>query len=743
MIFYAKYIKATLLPPADSPTENTAPRFRKHFSLPQAPVSATLHCAGLGIGYFYINGKPVSEDLFTAPASNYNKTVWYSSYDVTPLLNGGSNVLCAIVGNGFYNETHESTWGHNRVHWRDVPKLIAQLEVTLPDGEHFRLESDGTWRCTQQGPYLYNALRSGEVYDARLREPDWAEADFDDSAWSFAYEDPVPPLGVLRECTCVPIREFETYIAEKVLEVDGGYVFCFPQNISGYVKLRTGSLKSGQEITIRYAEDIDESGNLTYFSADPRTFYPGADYACNRFIANGEDFTWKPRFSYYGFRYVFVTGLTQAPEKDMVQAVFVHQAIPRKAQFACSDPKLMRLYKMGIYATWSNMFYMPTDCPTREKMGWTNDAQASTEQFLLDFQCEDVLRKWYQDIMDAMREDGEMPGVVPTCGWDYEDFYGMYYNGPTSSGVLFEIPWQIYRHTGKTDLLIDALPYFQRHLARLRFMARKTGFIDYGLCDWAGPWEACNASPVPAHCTNTLLQIKFLRITALAQTFAGQDPKQTLLEEQDVTKRFLETYFREDGRMIYHEQCSLSMSLVLDVYPNREVIEQQLVEVLQRDRCHLSCGMLGVQYLYDALVKAGRPDLAWAVLNAEDFPSYLSWITERDATTFCETFDVDNSQNHHMFTCVLAWMLKTLSGVHPTEPGYANCRIAPWLPDSLTWSDVSIDVPQGTVRVRWEKQEGAVQLQITLPEGMQAQLDLYGETTALTAGENTVVRNLQ
>ena len=376
-------------------------------------------------------------------------------------------------------------------------------------------------------------------------------------------------------------------------------------------------------------------------------------------------------------------------------------------------------------------------------MGWCNDAQASTEQFLVDFRCEDVLRKWYQDILDAMREDGEMPGVAPTCGWDYDAFFGNYYNGPTSSGVLFEIPWRIYQQTGKADLLIAALPYFQRHLARLRFMSRETGFIEYGLPDWAGPWEACNASPVPANCTNTLLQIKFLRITALAQTLAGQDPTEIQLEEQRVTKRFLETYFREDGRMIYHEQSSLSMSLVLDVYPNREVAAQQLIEVMERDHCHLSCGMLGVQYLYDALVKINRPDLAWAVLNAKDFPSYLSWITERDATTFCETFYVDHSQNHHMFTCVLAWMLKTLSGIVPTEPGYASCRIAPWLPDSLTWSDVSMDVPQGTVRVRWEKVEGAVQLQITLPENMQAQLDLFGEVTALTAGENTVVRNYQ
>lgn len=727
------YIKATNLPPRDSVSENTAPRFRKGFCLEEMPTEAKLHCAGLGFGYFYLNGKAVTEDLYTAPISDYHKTVWYCSYDVLDLLQQGENMLAAILGNGFFNETHYSLWRYHDAAWRDVPKLIAKLELTFADGRKQEISSDGSWRCTEASPYLFNALRSGETYDARLEEPGWNNIGFDDSAWQNAVVDTNAPKGVLRHCLCEPIREFETYQPARVIKHEDSYVFCFPQNISGYVRLRTGSLTAGQTVVLRYAEGLGEDNHITYYDIQDKIprFYHDMRYAYAEFTANGEDFIWTPKFTYYGFRYVEVTGLTQEPPADFLEAVFVHQAIDRKAEFSCSDWRLTRLYQMGIYATWSNLFYQPTDCPSREKMGWGNDAQASAEQFLLNFQSVNLLKKWYQDVLDSIREDGAVPCVIPGSGFGYNHM-----TGPICSGVLFEIPWQLYWQMGDDSLLCGNTEAFKAHLRHIASNADQQGMLDYGLCDWAGPWEDNSRSPVPSKCTNTLLYIKFLRMTAFACERIGEDASQLRQEEKRITQRFIDVYFDPDGKMNLPYQCALGMCVALDVYPDLEVISRQLVESVEESNRHINCGMLGVQYLYKALEKIGRTDLAYAIVTAEGYPGYFSWIDERDATTLCEAWIPEGSQNHHMFSNLLVWMMRTLAGIRPAAPGYAQCVIQPYFPKNLDSCDAKAETPYGTVAVHWEKLGNTVRLEITVPEQMKAQAEVFKTIYPLAVGKN-------
>lgn len=729
MLSHAKYIKANNRPAENSSIQNPAPRFRKVFTLPGDPVAAQLYCTGLGIGYFYLNGKPVAGDLFTAPVSAYHKTVWYCGYDVTGMLVNGDNVLAAELGNGFYNETFKTAWDFDKAPWRDIPKLIARLVVTMEDGSTWELVSDGSWKCREESPWLFNSLRSGEHYDARLEEPGWTELSFDDREWLPVCEDPCPPTGVLRLCECEPIREFENYVPERIFRREDAWVFCFPKNISGYVRVNAKSLHRGQKIVIRYAEDLNAAGELEYFNFYPHQ-YPETQYATMSFIANGEDVVWTPKFSYYGFRYVEVLGLEEEPPENLLQAVFVHQDLEVRGVFACSDAKLNRLYDMGIRASQSNMFYGPTDCPTREKLGWCNDTQASMEQFLINFKSEKFWRKWFQDVLDAQREDGELPGIVPTSGWGYE--WG---TGPISTGVLFELPWRVYQYTGDNSLIYMGKEAFLKHLAYIRTRANQKGFPDYGLCDWAGPWETNESSPVPRTCTNALLYIRCLRITALSLEAMGEDTQELKTEEARVTDLFLREYFTADGKMIYPYQTALSMCMVLEVYPDKDVLSHQLVEVIHRDNCHINCGMLGIQYLYDALECIGRQDLAYAIVTAEGFPSYFSWIDQRDATTLCETWRYGESQNHHMYSNVLAWMMKTLGGIRPESPGFADCVIKPYFPKALDWCQVCQNTVQGEISVAWERNKEGIQIKVFLPKGIRARLCAACGVTNLTAGE--------
>ncbi|MBE7031266.1 MAG: hypothetical protein E7409_07595 [Ruminococcaceae bacterium] len=698
--------------------KNDAPLFRRSFTVSGEVVRATLACTGLGYGYFYINGKAVAPDRLTAPVSNYTKTVWYTEYDVTALLNEGENVAAAILGNGLYNEALSNPFNFYKAEWRDKPKMIFSLTIEYADHTEI-VESDAQWKCTDISPVVYNQLRSGEYYDARLYQKGWNEVGFDDSSWQNAVMDDTPPTGVLRKCECEPICEFKVYSPIEVrCTGEGRYLFRFEQNMSGYIALRTGSLSRGQTLTIRYAEAIKEDGSLDFHKMDDPYYYPESRFATDEFTADGEDFVWSPRFTYHGFCYIQIEGLTEEPASDLVSAVFVHQAIEQRTEFSCSDERLNQLFHMGIYSTWSNMFYMPTDCPTREKMGWGNDTQSSIEQFLIDFGAEKVMTKWFTDICDSLREDGAVPAIIPTGGWGFE--WG---TGPTTSGVLFELPAQVYRYTGDDSLLIAGLPYFERHLEYIISRTDENGLINYGLCDWAGPWDHPEGSPTPLECSNMLLYIKFLRITEFAAQRAGnaEAEKRAATELARATKLVLDTYFNDLGAMNVPHQCALSMVIMLDICPDLEVAGKQLVEAVERDNRHLNCGMVGLRYLFRALDKIGRSDLAYAIVTAEGSPSYMEWVTERKATTLCELWHNDWSQNHHMYSEVLAWMVKTIGGINNGAPGFKKCIIRPYFAPELDWCRVQEKTLNGTVSAYWRREDGKVLLDITVPEGMEAE----------------------
>ena len=736
MFSNAKYLKAYRPLSMDTPLDTGAPRFRRRFVLSEKPVRAEVCYAGLGYGYFYLNGKSVTPDLFTAPVSDYTKTVWYNRYDVTDLLQTGDNVAAAILGNGWYNEAIDSVWGHYKAHWRDVPKLIFQLEMTFADGRKETVVSDGAWVCTDQSAYLYNALRSGETYDARLEEPGWNGVGFDDSGWKPAQIVDNPNTGILRECTCQPIREFEVYDPIRVTQYGDRWIYEFPQNISGYVRLHTGSLLRGQRVTIRYAEDCHEDGTLELFGSAGLCRRPGLSrYAYNDYISDGTEEIWSPKFSYFGFRFVEVTGLVQTPPKDFLQAVFVHQDVSRTTSFCCSDYRLNQLYHMGIFASWSNMFYMPTDCPTREKLGWGNDTQSSTEQFVMNFDSVPFLKKWYQDILDAMHEDGALPAIVPSPGWGYTEMY----TGPNSNGALFEIPWQIYQYTGDKTLLCAHLPEMRKYLQYVRSRQNEQGLIEYGLPDWGGPWDRYEWSPTPVACSDTLLYIKFLKYAQKAAELAGEDASDLKQEEQRITQLFLSHFFTEEGTMTVEHETGLSMALMLDVYPNREVIANQLVATVEQNDRHLDFGMLGVRYVFDALEKIGRNDLAYAVATAAGYPGFFHWITERNATTMCENFRFQDSQNHHMFSCVLVWVMKNLGGIRPAAPGYTKCVIRPYFPANLSYCNAYQDTVLGRVSVDWKRTGDGIALTVSLPEGMEGQIEYNGEIHSVKTGNQRLL----
>lgn len=687
------------------PYENPSVIFYREFDVSEMPKSAALYVCALGIGYTYINGRKISEDLFPCPPSDYEKTLWYNTYDVTRNLRNGKNTIAVLCGNGFLSEDMFNTWDSHTAAWRDHPKLALMLDL---DGVAV-VKTDESWLCTLDTPYLMNRYRMGVIYDSRLPLP--CEEDFSAEGYKPVVIDPRAPKGVFRAVECEPIREIEYLEPVAIYQrADGARVWDFGYNSSGYVRLKVKA-KSGNTVTLTYSEEIYEDTLTPKMNGNER-FYPEGEFAVERFICNGKETVWSTLLSYYGFRYVTVQ--TDDPEADIsLTGAFVHQAVKRTGFFECSDPFLNKLFECGIRSTQSNLFHMPTDCPTREKYGWLNDAQASAEQILTNFSAQKVLDRWLYDICDALDDEKGLPGIVPTHGWGYN--WG---NGPVSDGSLFEQPYRIFLHTGDRAPLVRALPYFRRYFKFVATREDERGYIDFGLHDWANPED--NIEKTPHQLINEIYRVKFYRIALLAARLAGEDESEFKEGAERSRKKMIRDYFDGDGRCTVNEQTAVAMLIYHGVYTSFDALSAQLKALVEGNGFRHDCGMVGLRHLYMALSECGLQEHAMRVITASEYPCYRKWLDE-GATCLWEKWHREESKNHQMYSDVISWLIKTAGGICPdeSEPVYRSVTVDPYFFEGLDYVSARVKTVNGEVAVRWERLDGGIELSVTAPcEGL-------------------------
>ncbi len=712
-MFNAKFIKSK---ENFIKTESIAPIFRRKFTL-KSFADAKLKVCGLGFGYFYLNGKIITEDLFTAPVSTYENLVWYNVYDVTELLKEGENVLAVILGNNFFNENFDSHWHNNNASFRDNPKLALELIV---DGETF-LSSDESFKTLSNSFVIYNELRSGETFNAQLYDENWKTLNFDDSKWGNAVFDNSGFCPERKECLCPPIREIQELEYQKVIKVDKGYVLDFGVNISGYMKIYFNG-KEGQEIKLSHSEEIYENGELKLNGLN--ILYTTVDFQVDRYICGKKNYVWSPKFTYHGFRYVLVEGLEEIPKKSDFKAVFVHQLIERNTTFECDNELFNKIYNAGIRSSYSNMHYALTDCPTREKFGWMNDAQASAEQLCINFKMNGFFEKWVQDIFYSMREDGAIPAVVPSFGYGFN-------HGPVADGALFEIPYKMYLYYGNKEFLIKSLPYFEK-------------YFDYFISDksdtkyWLGDWDGFNNRLVDTVFIREFYVQKFSHIINLAcKLKTGKDSEKYLKYYGLSRKNLLKNYI-VDGKCILNEQTPVAMLITLKLTDNKE-LSKQLITLIEKAGCRFACGMLGYQYIFDALTVVNQTEYIYKSLTSSGIPSYKEWFSN-GATTLWETWKdsgFTDSRNHHMYSEVIGWFIKGLLGVNINEENiaYENLNLTPNFIKELNSVKGKVETGYGVIGISWERKEDKIYYTVKVPNG----LSVYYNSQKLTSGENTFI----
>jgi alpha-L-rhamnosidase len=704
---------------------NPAPLLRRAFTLNKKVTRARAYICGLGYYELRINGRKIGDHLLDPGYTRYDKRDLYVTYDVTDSLRKGKNAIGVILGNGWYNVHTLAVWDFHKAPWRSAPKLLMQLQIQYADGTTETIATDAQWK-TSTGPLTFDSIYSGQTYDARLEKPGWDEAGYNDVGWDAAIQ-VEPPKGQLAAQMMPPITADKLIKPKKITEPRPGvFVFDFGQNFAGFAELNLSSHLSGKfqtssPIVLRYSERLARDGMIDRVDIDKhvlkldtnQTFQTDTYVFDSAYRLRSTLHT--PRFCYHGFQYVELTGYPGKPPLDALRGVFIHSAVPPVGEFECSNPLLNKIWRAALWSYLSNLQGIPTDCPHREKNGWTGDAHLAAEQGLFNFDSAAVYTKWINDLADEQRPTGELPGIVPTSGWGYK--WG---NGPAWDSAFELIPFYLYEYCNDTQILTEHYEGLKRYVDYLTTKA-KDGTVSIGLNDWA-PWE----TKTPAEITSSAYYFRDAQIVSVAAKLAGkeEESKQYSALAQSIKAAFNQKFYHPDTGLYGNgSQTALSCALYQGLVEatNKETVLSNLVAAVERRNGHIDTGILGAKYLLNALLENERADVAYRIITQTNQPGW-GWWFEQGATTLWEQWNGTESQNHIMFGDISAWFYKALAGINPDldTPGFKHIIIRPHIVGDLTSARATYNSVRGRIVSDWKVENGNFHLKVTLPPNTTA-----------------------
>lgn len=692
-----------------------APLLRTEFPIKGTIKRARAYVCGLGYYELRINGEKIGDHLLDPAYTDFDKRVVTVTHDITAALKSGDNAIGVILGNGWYNVQTKAVWNFDQAPWRSAPKLLLRIEVDTTDGKRRTLVSDGSWR-TADGPITFNNIYSGETYDARLEQPGWDTSGFDDAKWDKA-QVVNPPKGELVAQAMPPIRATKIFAPKSVKEVKPGvFVFDLGQNISGVPKLNISG-PAGTEISMKCSDMLNEDGTVDLRDVGKHIRSHDGRSQTDVYILKGEGReTYTPRFTYHGFQWVEVTGAPGLLDANTIEGVFIHTDVKQSGTFECSNPLINQILELACWSYLGNMHSIFTDCPQREKNGWTGDAHLAAELGLFNYDAATVYRKYMQDVGDAVLPGERLSVIVPNSGWGLN--FGPHF-APAWDAVLFEIPWTVYEFTGDTLILKDHYEQMKTYMAFIQTKA-KDGIIEES---FLGDWMPSKTS-TPETVTSTLCYYRDADIISKVAGFLGEEADQkefaNLAAKIAVAfnKKFLDP---ETGIYANASQTALAGPLFFGVTAekDREKVIGKLLESIKASNDHIDAGILGSKYIPNVLMDSGHTDVAYRMASQRTEPSWGWWI-EQGATTMWERWDGQESRNHIMFGDIAAWMYKALAGIRIGAPGFRHVIIEPHPVGDLTFAKATIDTLRGPITSDWKLNGRTLQLDVSIPANTTA-----------------------
>lgn len=713
-----------------------APLLRTSFTLDRDVARARIYASGLAYLDLSLNGGPVSDAVLDPALTDYSRTVFYRTHDVTTRLRRGENVLGAELGSGHYDSaTRTWDWGWDQAEWRGTPRLRLELHIVHTDGSTRVIRSDDTWRVSVDGPRRYDSYYLGETYDARRASAGWDRPGFDASAWRRARVVD-GPAGRLRAQPQEPIRVVATRPAHPPSQpVRGVFVHDTGQNLAGWARIRVRA-PAGTAIEIFYSEKLRPDGRA---SDDTGFALVGGRLQTDYYIAAGRgEEDWAPRFSYKGFQYVQLSAPGGAPLPDdvsveVVEVEQVRTALRATSTFESTDALLNRIHGNTRWAIESNLHGIVTDTPIYEKNPWTGDAQLSAGVIATLFDAERFYAKLAIDMADAQTDTGEVPLLAPS-----NENYG--YVGkpafkpadccgatPAWDAFWFVVPWEAWRHYGDRRMLERTFPLMQRYLDDWipRWTSRDGDRFAHTLTAGLGDWDPPDGTPTSNALASTAY---YAHMTAIARDAARVLGRTGDAERYDrlvtaIRADFNARFLSADG--VYRDkpgdaftQTAQVLPLAFDLVPaaaRTRLLARLAADLRERDG-NARVGILGARYLLPLLARDGYADLAYTVATQTDYPSWGYWIDELGWTSLGEFWEASSrSRSHHFFGTILHWMYEELAGVRALEPGYARIEFRPEMPASLEQATMTYDTVRGTVAGGWRRAGSGIELDVTVP----------------------------
>lgn len=705
-----------------------APYFRRIFEVNDNVKCAKIQICGLGFYELHINGTDITKGFLAPYRSNHDHYIYVDEYDVSSQMKQGKNVIAVLLGNGMQNPSGGSIWDFDKAAWRSSPQVSFELHLEYEDGEQEVIISDKMTK-TAASPILYDDLHLGEYYDARKELEGWDTVAYNDSCWEFA-KSVTAPRGEARIGEAEPLKIRQEIQPISITECDGGYIYDFGINTAGVCRLTIEDSTEGQKVLLQHFEVL----------VHEKPFFDGIrfNYMGNHdpfqediyYCSGKKEESYTPHFTYHGFRYVYVTGIKPEQAKpSLLTCLEICTDLKTAGSFTCSDEIANRIQEATVRSDYSNFHYFPTDCPQREKNGWTADAALSAEQMLLNLTPEKSYREWMRNIYKAMNEKGQIPGIIPTTGWGYD--WG---NGPAWDNVIVYIPYYTYKYRGDRTILEECATPLMKYLTYLYTRLDEHNLVEYGLGDWCQAKKIGADFDTPLVVTDTIMTIDIARKAQFIYEVLGMQEQQTYAKAlaDKVTMAFREHLIDKESLIVKGDtQTAQAMALYYGMFTEEEqpVAYAHLLKQIEREDEHMAVGVLGGRVLFRLLADNGQADLAYHMITRTDFPSYGNWIV-RGATTLWETFFEEGgrilSMNHHFWGDVSAWFYYYPGGLryNPTGKDIHHVDIEPQFIETLEDAKIFYQAKDGEVQISWCRVKDDINLCIIVPDVVYGSIKL-------------------
>ena len=684
---------------------NICPEFIRHIALTEKIKSATLVVTAIGVYEAYINGKRVGDFILAPGCTVYRKRLQYQEYDVTDMLSG-DNDISICVGTGWHR-------GRISAGCEDINKMpcaiIAKFAVTYENGTEEIFITDESWRV-RKSKILFSDIYDGEIYDATaVCEDECSVSVLSDL--SKARLIPQEGENVCERERLKPVKLFTTPKGERVLD--------FGQNMAGYVEF-TVNAKKGDKVVLSCAEVLDGDGN--FYTENYRSAKSAIEYICTDGIQ-----TYKPHFTFMGFRYIRIDEATDSISADNFTAIALYSDMKRTGYIKCADKRINKLFSNTLWSQRANFIDIPTDCPQRdERMGWLGDAQVFAKAAGYNYDVQKFFAKWLADLRADQREDGSIPDTVP-------NFWKFSRSSTAWGDAITIIPWTMYMLYGDKSVLEDN---FNAMKAWVDYITNDTLDEYLWTCSdeekrlWGkhyGDWLGLDApeGSYKGSSDEDLIASAFYaystEIVVKAGKVLGENVKEYEVLYKNIVKNFKQRFNS------YKTQTECVLALYFNLTDKKAEVAKQLANMVRKNGNKLQTGFVGTPYLLYALSENGYADVAYDLLLQNEYPSWL-YEVEHGASTIWEHWDGIkddgsfwskdmNSYNHYAYGSVMDWIYTVAGGINTVERavGFEEILIAPKPNKKMDWLKVSLDTTHGRVISEWCYTDIGVRYEITTP----------------------------